>query len=100
MIRVLPLLRSRKLYEGDMLYSESDIADEVTFVIDGSVSLLQDISDKIELPENLIDRETEAFNTPFSLYRKGSYFGDEDTLVSDARPGIDDDESLEKKTVR
>jgi len=100
MLRVLPLLRSRKLYQGDLLYSESDNADEITFVIDGSVSLYQDISNKITLPDNLIDMETQAFNAPFSVYRKGSYFGDEDTLVTDARPGIDDETNLDKKTVR
>ena len=44
--------------------------------------------------------ETQAFNAPFSLYRKGSYFGDEETLVSNARPGIDDEGSLDRKTQR
>ena len=101
LFRVLPLLKGRKLYYGDLLYSESDVADEITFVIKGSVSLYQDISDKIQLPTDLIDKEKHAFNAPFSLYREGSYFGDEDILVGDARPGIDDEDiSLDKKTVR
>ena len=39
-----------------------------------------DISDKIELPENLIDREHQAFNVPIAVFRAGSYFGDEDVL--------------------
>ena len=57
-MRVLPLLRARKLYAGDILHSEGDIADEVTFVISGSVSLYYDISDHINLAPGLIDRET------------------------------------------
>ena len=89
--RVLPLLKAKKLYQGDILYSEGDTADEITFIISGSVTLYQDISDLIELPEKLIDIEKDAFNVPFTLYRTGSYFGDEDVLLTDARPGIDDE---------
>ena len=39
-----------------------------------------DISDRIELPEGLIDKEEHAFNVPIAVYRAGSYFGDEDVL--------------------
>ena len=74
-------MRTRKLYQGDILYSQGDVADEVVFVLNGSFSLYIDISDKIELPEKDFDKETQAFNVPFSLYRMGSYFGDEDVLV-------------------
>ena len=84
-------MRTRKLYQGDILYSQGDIADEVIFVLTGSFSLYIDISDKIELPEKLIDRETNAFNVPFSLYRQGSYFGDEDVLVDIDLQDLDND---------
>ena len=62
-------MRPKKLYQNDILYSEGDVADEVIFVLTGSFSLYVDISDKIELPDKLIDKETNAFNVPFSLYR-------------------------------
>ena len=89
--KVVPMMRTRKLYQGDILYSQGDIADEVIFVLNGSFSLYIDISDKIELPDKLIDRETNAFNVPFSLYRQGSYFGDEDVLVDIDLQDLDND---------
>jgi len=54
------------------------------------------------LAPDLIDRETQGFNAPFTLYRAGSYFGDEDVLVTSAREGIDNKEELsnDKKTKR
>lgn len=50
-------MKARKLYQGDILFSQGDIADEIIFVIHGSVSLYQDISDKIELPSDRFDIE-------------------------------------------
>jgi len=79
-LKVIPLLKARKLYRGDLLFSEGDVADEVIFVMKGSFTLYCDISDKITLPEKLIDKEHQAFNVPFARYGKGSYFGDEDIL--------------------
>ena len=51
-MRVLPLLRAKKAFEGDILFSESDIADEIIFVIKGSFTLFKDISVQIELPRD------------------------------------------------
>ena len=63
--KLLPMLKARKLYMGDLLYSEGDLADEVYFVMSGSFFLYKDISDMIILPEKLIDKESQAFNVPF-----------------------------------
>ena len=94
-------MRARKLYQGDIVYSEGDTADEIIFVISGSVSLYQDISSRVDIPSDRVDTEQHAYNAPFSLYRAGSYFGDEDILVTDLRPGIDDEDfNFEKKTNR
>ena len=41
---------------------------------------MKDISDIITLPENLINKQSQAFNVPFVKYGSGSYFGDEDSL--------------------
>ena len=90
--KMLPLLKERKLYRGDYLYSEGDLADEVLFVIKGSFYILKDISGMISLPEKLIDKETQAFNVPFLRYGEGAYFGDEDCLIE-----IDTEDVLDTK---
>jgi CRP-like cAMP-binding protein len=77
------------LYRGDLLFSEGDVADEIIFVMKGSFCLYHDISDKISLPEKLIDKEHQAFNVPYLRYGESSYFGDEDLLRD-----IDKDASL------
>ena len=56
--KLLPMLKARRLYRGDLLYSEGDLADEVYFVMTGSFYLYKDISDMIVLPDKLIDRDT------------------------------------------
>ena len=81
---MLPLLKSKNLYKGDIVFSEGDVSDEIIFVLRGSVTLFVDISDLVELPEGTIDDQNQAFNVPFSVYNKGSYFGDEDVLLEDA----------------
>ena len=58
-------MKARKLYRGDLLYSEGDLADEIIFVLSGTFYLFKDISDMIQLPEKLIDKESQAFNVPF-----------------------------------
>ena len=78
---MLPLLKARKLYRGDLLYSEGDLADEIIFVLRGSFYLYKDISDMLMLPEKLIDKETQAFNVPFLKYGAQAYFGDEDSIA-------------------
>lgn len=82
--KVLPLLKSKNLYKNDIVFSEGDIADEIIFVLRGSVTLFVDISDLVELPEGTIDDQNQAFNVPIVVYNKGSYFGDEDVLFDAA----------------
>lgn len=55
---MLPLLKARKLYRGDLLHSEGDLADEIVFVLRGNFYVYKDISDMIDLPEKIIDKET------------------------------------------
>ena len=84
-------MRMKKLFQRDILYSQADMADEIIFVLKGSFSLYKDISDEIDLPATIIDMTTQSFNVPFSLYRMGSYFGDEDVLVDIDIRNIDHD---------
>lgn len=88
--RVLPLLKVRKLYAGDVFYSEGDLAEEIVFVLSGTFYLYKDISDMIQLPPKLIDKETLAFNVPFLRYGTGSYFGDEDCIFQIDQEGSPD----------
>lgn len=74
--KVMPLLKQRKLYRGDLLYSEGDVAEEIYFVISGSFTLYVDASDMLKLPPGKIDPSCEAFNLPYAQYSVGSYFGD------------------------
>jgi CRP-like cAMP-binding protein len=90
--KVLPLLKERKLYRGDILYAEGDLIDEIIFVLKGSFYLYKDISDMVTLPAKVIDKETQAFNVPYLRYGGGSYFGDEDCLIE-----IDRDDISENK---
>lgn len=82
------MLKARKLYSGDLLFSEGDAADEVIFVLNGAFCIYQDISMRINLPENLIKEEKHAFNVPYLRYGPGSYFGDEDCLVEDPNAAL------------
>lgn len=66
--KVLPLLKARKLYTTDILYSQADVAEEIYFVMAGDFTLYIDVSDKINLPAGTIDKNSEAFNVPYSLY--------------------------------
>lgn len=87
---MLPLLKARKLYRGDLLYSEGDLADEIIFVLKGTFYLFKDISDMINLPEKLIDKESQAFNVPFLKYGAQAYFGDEDCIAEIDQDDIPD----------
>lgn len=75
------MLKARKLYQGDIMYAEGDLADEIIFVFKGSFYLYKDICDMVPLPDKVINKETQAFNVPFVRYAGGSYFGDEDCLL-------------------
>lgn len=44
-LKVIPLLKGRKLFRGDLLFSEGDVADEIIFVMKGSFTMYLDISD-------------------------------------------------------
>lgn len=77
----MPLLQVRKLYRGDILFSQGDIAEEVFFVLDGGFTLYVDVSDQLTLESGTIDPVKDAFNVPYSLYVQGSYFGDSDCLT-------------------
>ena len=92
---MLPHCQARKLYRGDILFSEGDIADEVVFVLNGSIHLYKDISDLVPLPEKLIDEQSQAFNVPFARYGSSSFFGDEDCLME-----LLNDKSSAKKLYR
>ena len=87
----MPLLKAKNFYEGDLVFSEGDVSDEIVFVLRGHVTLFVDISDLVELPEGTIDDQSQAFNVPFSVYSKGSYFGDEDVLLESAFENLGDD---------
>ena len=54
--KILPDLRARKVYSGDFLYSQGDVADEIYFVLNGAFTLYVDVSEMLEWPENTIDR--------------------------------------------
>ena len=75
------MLKARKFYRGDLLFSEGDLADEIIFVLNGTVYLYKDISDMTKLPDKLIDRERQAFNVPYLRQGVGSFFGDEDCIT-------------------
>lgn len=96
--KVLPLLKARKLYRGDLLHSEGDLADEICFVLYGNFYIYKDISDMIPLPEKLIDKESQAFNVPFLKYGAGSYFGDEDCITEIDRENVPDTKKYYRET--
>lgn len=84
--KVMPLLKPRKLYRGDLLYSEGDVAEEIYFVLNGSFTLYVDASELLKLQPGTIDPACEAFNIPYTQYGMGSYFGDQDCLIDLNQP--------------
>jgi CRP-like cAMP-binding protein len=80
--KVIQRLRPRSVFQGEMLFSQGDVADEVYFVIQGGFTKYVDLSDVLDLPPNLIDPSEEAFNVPYVTYVSGSYFGDSDCWPS------------------
>ena len=49
--KVLKSMRGRKLYKGDILYSEGDVAEEIIFILSGTFTMHVDFSETIKLPE-------------------------------------------------
>lgn len=79
--KFMPCLKPRKLYRGDLLFAEGDVAEEVYFVLDGAFTLYTDVAEDLDNLEGVIHKETEAFNVPYCLYVAGSYFGDSDCIT-------------------
>jgi CRP-like cAMP-binding protein len=79
----MPLIQqTHKAYRDDILYSEGDQASEILFILDGAIKLYFDCSHS--LPPNIeFNSRKQAFNVPFSLHPRGSYFGDEDAMLGD-----------------
>ena len=73
-------MRARKLYKGDILFSEGDLAEEIIFILTGTFTMNVDISDTIKLPDNY-EKRLNSFNVPVVQYGEGSYFGDDDVLA-------------------
>ena len=73
-------MRARKLYKGDVFYSEGDVAEEIIFILSGTFTMYIDISDSIKLPDHY-ERKVYSFNVPVVQYGEGSYFGDDDVLA-------------------
>ncbi|CDW71963.1 cation channel family protein [Stylonychia lemnae] len=86
--QVLPLLKNMKIYKGDTLYSQGDHADEIYFILKGSVIMHIDLHDPTINPSYQPKQKTnedeedddDSYNVPFNLYVEGSYFGDSDCL--------------------
>lgn len=75
----MPKLKVMNLFENDILYSQSDQAEELFFVFHGTVLLLIDIMDVVDMTKFVkIDN---TFNIPVCIYSSGSYFGDNDVLL-------------------
>ena len=55
--KILPLLKAHKVFRGDLLYAQQDLADEIYFVIQGSFMVYFDLSDFLALPPGTIDNE-------------------------------------------
>ena len=56
-------MRARKLYAGDILFSEGDVAEEIIFILTGTFTMYVDISETIKLPENY-EKKLNSFNVP------------------------------------
>eukprot|EP00347_Sterkiella_histriomuscorum_P004721 403359363 len=67
--KILPLLRPIKLEKSDVLYWRGDHAEDIYFIIKGSIKLYTDKG------------------YPFIKYTEGDFFGDSDTLLNLARDG-------------
>ena len=78
--KVLKSMRGRKLYKGDILYSEGDVAEEIIFILSGTFTMHVDFSETIKLPEQH-EKAINSFNVPIVAYSDGSYFGDDDILA-------------------
>lgn len=79
---ILPILRPLKLLPNDILYTQSEHADEIYFIKRGKIKLYVDI--------NMNDPNIEeSQNLPFIAYVEGSYFGDSDIFFADESKGRD-----------
>lgn len=80
LIEIIPKLVPTSSFILDILYSQGDYADEIFFVFKGSAVLYNDISEVVNMKP--LVRENECFNVSICIYKSGSYFGDNDVLLS------------------
>ena len=80
MIKIIPKLNLALYHENDILYSQGDSADEIYFLLLGSVLLYVDITDHVDMSS--IIPQQQSFNVPIAMYGSSSYFGDNDVLLS------------------
>ena len=99
---LLPDLKPLKLFKGDLIYQEDDLASEIYLIKDGSVDLLKDCrnfmnlstrssSSRIIRTQTIIsgkttdedlDQMSQDLNFPFIQYLEGSYFGDVEVILN------------------
>lgn len=84
----MPELKPLKLMQGDILYQERDLAEEIYFIKQGKVKLNIDIAvwfrdedaheKEEEDDDEEEDEENRVKNIAFISYTEGSHFGDAD----------------------
>jgi CRP-like cAMP-binding protein len=73
-------LKTHKVFRGDLLYAQEDLAEEIYFVLNGQFTVYVDLSEEILLPNDTLDITKHGFNVPYTQFSEASYFGDSDTL--------------------
>ena len=69
------------LFENDILFNQGDQAEEIFFMLHGSVLLYVDVLDFMNMEPFIKSEDVKAFNVPLAAYADGSYFGDSDCLL-------------------
>ena len=63
---ILPLLKAHKVFRGDLLYAQEDLAEEIYFVLNGQFTVYVDLSEEILLPNDTVDITKQGFNVPYT----------------------------------
>lgn len=80
LMHVIPKLKRMNMFDNDILFSQGDKAEEIFFVLNGTVLLMMDLTEIVDM--SLFISEEQSFNIPLAIYTASSYFGDNDVLLS------------------
>lgn len=78
---IIPKLNLHLFLVDDILYSQSDIAEQLYFLYEGEIKIYSDIAQEMDMCGLTNDKDKMCFNIQITHYTSGGYFGDNDSLL-------------------